>query len=530
MKATLTGANYGAGTITIDLGVWEKINGNGKATPEQIKAALEAVKGVTAVTIDGSKATITYNGSELEGTIPSTPVKLFKVSYPGGEDYLGTGFVDITGVTTGVKYLIDATIDGGTSVAVNDGKATLPVPTKEMTYDEAFKVANGTTITNGEIKDSNNAVVLVAGIKTATGTMPLATAKHAYLRKGAVLKLTKGAGVSAPEASATLTIGGVDTVINFNADGTMDPNTVSINAGGANKEVSITVTAPTAPQKTYSVSMNGGTPVEMTGYDTHVFEGIPAGAKIVCEKDGEIVAINAGDVAASTYGEYNYTLATADASATGSTEIKLFTAWEIDCASQTDFKLYETNPVGAADAPAAMSGTKLVKTTGSTTLYMVANNGNDYMVPKDSLKNTVMNVVRKPSQKTTDGKGVWSFVVAENIADSFESAVKVGTEVKFAPGAMTNATGVQSDTLLTIAVGHASDVEVALTWTPESDTFKGKMEVTNNGKIKFTPETDVAAGDASDGTEMGTLTVKVSVKSGSETVVMSSTFTVNAAS
>ena len=94
---------------------------------------------------------------------------------------------------------------------------------------------------------------------------------------------------------------------------------------------------------------------------------------------------------------------------------------------------------------------------------------------------------------------------------------------------MASATGVQSNTLLTIAVGHASDVEVAQTWTPESDTFKGKMEVTNNGKIKFTPETDVAAGDASDGTEMGTLTVKVSVKSGSETVVMSSTFTVNAA-
>lgn len=333
---------------------------------------------------------------------------------------------------------------------------------------------------------------------------------HAYIRQGAEIMLTLAAADKA--GSITLTLGTQETKISIE-NGEITPTKVTATAGigAANGELTLTVSTVEAPVVDYTVTMNDGVENVKKVNEKIIFNNLPKSAHVVALVNGELTDLSG---VVNQWGSYEYTVALANATESGSTDIKLYTAWEV---TVSGVELYESSPAVATGAPEALAEDLLVKTTEDKTLFIKHDTKNVYLV-SDVVDLTN---VRMPSQRDTDGEGVWSFVVTADVSSSsFTEDVTIDT-TDLELGALVKDTAQKFGSVVTLDAGSKATVTVsfkATGWT--TPNVAAKYDSTDG--IVLTP--DEAKADGTSGEKAGELTVSVKLADGK---TMTSVITVN---
>ena len=409
--------------------------------------------------------------------------RLFAVSYPGAAKpvYLPAAGGEITGVTSTVKYLIsDALNTSASGIPVVAGKATTGALTKDVTLVEAFSVA---AITSGAVPGTGAnsgtnylTVSVVADPADSIISQPMSsTGSNLYIRKGAEVEVDLHSSQSAAVAGEAyaLSVSGKETTLTVKADGSLDPNTVIIDTADASGVVTLTASKAPAVYNVYVNDVlqtpNAAGKVQMTG--------LPAGAKLVTEKVAGTLAATNTPTNVTDRGVLEYAVAAADV-VPNTTDIKLYTAWDVTTATATtDYSVYTKNPVGAADAPDAVNAANLLfKTMDSTTLYFEGADIHKILVAKAASGIKLTNVQKPSTGVGGTDKGVWSWTVDKSVASdpidvaSFKEEFSLGKTV-------TGADGVSAD-VATLVTGVTVKELPVFEWKNTNDN---EATVVDNG-------------------------------------------------
>ena len=522
--------NGAAMSATVKLGVWEKVNGTGVATEEQIKAALLAVDGVTAVkNIDVAKKTATLTVAVGDVAATWTETKLFKVTFPGGYDFVGGDFKVMTGVTAGVKYLVDKTapvVNRPVNVtpgadATKPGSVTFTTaPTEETEYEEAFKVTgdgSDTTIAGPAVSLSSSQKLLM-GYKNANGT-PVSVTGNAtaiYVAKDTELVFVKGSGLNDTEGSMKLKLNNEEYLFAIDGDTVTADKPIVVSSADDSKEVKLTLFAPTAAVVDYTITVNGADEQVAKTDESVTFSGLTPGAK-VAYLNGETLALATGTVDA--FGNFTYTV-DGDNKNGETTNIELFTVYEINLATDISVgELYWKNPITETTDNAKLAGGAAtdkyyVKTTGTeaerTLWFKAAETNCWYTVASTSAKSLTMSVAegRKPSMATTGGEGVWKLVLTGDIT---HAAIAEGVQVKTDALEVANNIDTTAQETASFIDGTATGYKFKLTWAAEASYETAKVALTDDQKLSFTADQEITK---TAGAKIGTATIEMTTPTG----------------
>ena len=460
-----------------------------------------------------------------------TETKLFKVTFPGGYDFVGGDFKVMTGVTAGVKYLVDKTAPVvNTPVNVTPGAdATKPgsvtfttAPTEETEYEEAFKVTgdgSDTTIAGPAVSLSSSQKLLM-GYKNANGTPVSVTGNETaiYVAKDTELVFVKGSGLNETEGSMKLKLKLNDEEYLFAIDGdtvTADKPIV-VSSADDSKEVKLTLFAPTAAVVDYTITVNGADEQVAKTDESVTFSGLTPGAK-VAYLNGETLALATGTV--DPFGNFTYTV-DGDNKNGETTNIELFTVYEINLTTDISVgELYWKNPITETTDNAKLVGGAAtnkyyVKTTGTeaerTLWFKAAKTNCWYTVASASAKSLTMSVAegRKPSMATTGGEGVWKLVLTGDIT---HAAIAEGVQVKTDALEVANNINTTAQETASFIAGTATGYKFKLTWAAEAGYEAAEVALTNDQKLSFTADPEITKTAEA---KIGTATIEMTTPTG----------------